>query len=101
MKHNIYERKKVSSKTVLLCDKYVDKSNNSNYPDLTSDSGEDSDESDVDSDSDCEKQTQRRVDQMFNPIYESKKSSKMNTSERKSALQHKRMILLQRKMIHP
>ena len=48
MKNNIHERKKVSSKSVMPCYKYADKSNDSDYPDLTSDSGEDSDESDVD-----------------------------------------------------
>ena len=85
-----HERKKVSSNSVMPCYKYADKSNGSDYPDLTSDSGEDSDESDVDSDSDCscdcEKQTHHMVGHVLNHIYESKKNSKTSNSESKSAL---------------
>ena len=54
MKNNINEWKKILSKLVMPCYEYSDKSNDSNYPDLTSDSGEDLDESDVDFDSDCD-----------------------------------------------
>ena len=64
MKNCIHERKQVSSNTVMPGNNNADKSYDSDYPELTSDSGGDTDDSESDCDSDCEKHIPRVVNHL-------------------------------------